>query len=80
MSAEDTMEVVKSVIENADIYIINGVMKELCAKMTFPILKLLIESKHSSKLVKYLEYVILSQQPKTIRVLDLYAQLAIKSQ
>ena len=53
-------------------------MKQVSAKMSYPILKVLIESKHSSKMVKFLEYVILQQKLST-RVVDLYAQLGIKS-
>lgn len=79
MSVDNTMEVVLSAINNADIYIMRGVMKQLSAKMSFPILKMLIESKHSSKMVKYLEYILLQQKP-SIRVVDLIAQLGIKSQ
>ena len=62
MTADSTMEVVLSAIKNADIYIIRGVMKQMSAKMSFPILKVLIESKHSSKMVKYLEYILLQQK------------------
>ena len=79
MSVDNTMEVVLSAINNADIYIMRGVMKQLSAKMSFLILKVLIESKHSSKMVKYLEYILLQQKP-SIRVVDLIAQLGIKSQ